>query len=277
MTSSVEYGLTTTYGEKKENTTLTKDHTISLSGLAENQLYHFRVKGKNAAGTIFASADNTFQPKSPPSISNIEILNINEHEATINLKSNVPTEATVSYADPNSTDNSGSQGDGILISEHEIVLKNLVSGITFNTKIRVRDEQGTETEIAGPDFTTTKDENPPTFDRIKTDMALSSNDKVQTIISWNTNEPAMGSILYKEGINGEEKNLQIDNSFTLNHTAVITSFKPGTAYYFKAQSKDVSDNIGLSENYAILTPRKSQNIVQVIIGNFQDIFSWAKQ
>jgi len=112
---------------------------------------------------------------------------------------------------------------------------------------------------------------------VRTDSALTQNDNVQTIISWTTDEPANTSLLYREGQSGEEKEVKITDNETLNHVAVVTTFKPGVVYYFKVKSVDLSGNEGLSTEYALLTPKKKENVVQLIINNFQQIFGWAKR
>jgi hypothetical protein len=58
--------------------------------------------------------------------------------------------------------------------------------------------------------------------------------------------------------------------------AVITVFKPGMVYYFKVKSTDASGNLATSTDFALLTPKKKENIIQIIVGNFQDIFGWIK-
>jgi len=276
ITSIVEYGLTTSYGEIKQSNTLTKVHSVELSSLNSSVTYHFRVKGKDADNNLYSSADYTFEPKSPPSISGKAMGDITEHSAKVKFNTNVPTSALVTYTDPKNPKNSGSQGVPNLASTHEVELKNLPSGIFFNTKLKVTDEQGNSTEESGPDFTVGKDEVPPKIDQVRTDSALAQNDKVQTIVSWITDEPASTSFIYKEGKNGNEKETKISESLTTNHVAVITILKPGTVYYFKVKSVDQSENIATSSDYALLTPRRKENIIQIIVNNFQDIFGWMK-
>jgi hypothetical protein len=275
-TSTVEYGLTTSYGEKKESNTLTQEHSISLSNLNQGTTYHYRVKGKDKDSRLFASADNTFEPKSPAQITDITINDITEHGATVTFKTNVPTDAQVIYTDLKDNQSTGAQGIRELTTEHKIELTNLNQGTTFGISISVKDEQGTEATAKGQDFTTGQDQQAPKIENIKTDSALTQSDKVQSIISWKTDEQASTSILYKEGRNGEERELKITDNLTTSHIGVITIFKPGTVYNFRVKSVDASGNEAISNDFALLTPRKRENIIQIIIGNFTDIFGWAK-
>lgn len=275
-TSVVEYGETETYGESKESSAMSTEHEIIISNLKQSTEYFFMVKGKDGDNNWYSS-QGKFTPKSPPSISDIEIENVTEHSAKITFATNIATDALITYADISNSDNSGSQGKPELATSHEIELKNLMSGTNYVMVIKVRDEEGNETEDAAQKFTTSKDENPPQIDQVRTDSALAQGDKVQTIISWTTDEPATAALLYKEGKGGQEKEVKINNSpSSVSHVAVITVFKTGTVYYFKARSGDQSGNEALSSEYALLTPRRKENIIQVIVNNFYDIFSWTK-
>ena len=275
-TSTVEYGLTTAYGQSKQDSSSVKDHSLTLTDLTPGSTYHFRVMGEDSTKNMFASTDMTFQPKAPPVISGFKVDSINEHGAVASFSTNVPTDALVTYSNVDNADDSGVQGNPVMTNIHSVNLKNLTSGATFSVKVKVKDTDGNETEETFTNFTTTKDENPPKIDMVKTDTALTQNDKVQAIISWSTDEQATGRIVYKEGKAGEEKTYVVNDSPTFSHIGVVTSFKPGTVYYFKVKSTDIANNEATSTDFAVLTPKKRQNIIQIIIGNFTDIFGWAK-
>lgn len=58
--SQVDYGTTTSYGSSSAlNSSLVTSHSVSLSGLTANTLYHYRVKS-SSNGNLAISADNTF-------------------------------------------------------------------------------------------------------------------------------------------------------------------------------------------------------------------------
>lgn len=59
--SVVEYGLTTSYGSSASNAANVTSHSIPLTGLSANTLYHYRVKSTDAAGNTATSVDHTFQ------------------------------------------------------------------------------------------------------------------------------------------------------------------------------------------------------------------------
>jgi PKD repeat protein len=69
--SQVEYGKTTGYGLTATSDELATAHSITLSGLEPNTVYHYRVKSKDKAGNEASSTDGTFitsQEKSPYSL-----------------------------------------------------------------------------------------------------------------------------------------------------------------------------------------------------------------
>ncbi len=59
--SVVEYGLTTSYGSTASNSASVTSHSIPLSGLSVNTLYHYRVKSTDGAGNTATSPDHSFQ------------------------------------------------------------------------------------------------------------------------------------------------------------------------------------------------------------------------
>ena len=277
MTSIVEYGLTTAYGQGKTDSTMDTTHTTNISGLKVGTVYHFMVKGKDADNNMYSSGDYSFEPKSPPKVSGITITNTTEHDAQITISTDIPADALITYFEKATPTNAGSQGKPDFATKHDITLSNLKSGTTYSYSVKVSDEQGNQTTSDPKEFTTTQDTTPPVIDGVHTDNALAQSDKVQTIISCKTDEPSTASVFYKEGRNGNEKELKMTTNLATSHVAVITSFKPGTVYNFRITASDASGNTATSETFSLLTPIQKANIIQVIVNNFQDIFGWMKR
>ena len=64
-TSKVEYGTAISYGLSAGSSTKVTDHSISLTELIKNTLYHYRVISKNSVGKETASDNDTFNPTNP--------------------------------------------------------------------------------------------------------------------------------------------------------------------------------------------------------------------
>ena len=68
--SQVDYGLTNAYGQTSTlNANLVTSHSVALSGLMANSLYHFEVKSKDASSNLAVSVDYTFLTTNIPVIS----------------------------------------------------------------------------------------------------------------------------------------------------------------------------------------------------------------
>jgi uncharacterized lipoprotein YddW (UPF0748 family) len=57
---AVDYGITTSYGKSVTESDYSKTHSVDLTGLTQNTLYHFRVRATNGSGLTSYSADYTF-------------------------------------------------------------------------------------------------------------------------------------------------------------------------------------------------------------------------
>jgi hypothetical protein len=65
-TSEIDYGVNTGYGSASLSATLVTAHSITLTGLASNTLYNFRVSSEDAASNTRTSANFTFTTLSAP-------------------------------------------------------------------------------------------------------------------------------------------------------------------------------------------------------------------
>ncbi|EKE25368.1 MAG: hypothetical protein ACD_5C00189G0001, partial [uncultured bacterium] len=97
---------------------------------------------------------------------------------------------------------------------------------------------------------------------------LQPGNKVQTIISWNTDVSSSTLLNYEERETGERKQINVSEDLVTKHAVVLTTLKPATVYYFRAESVDAQGNIATSEEYSLRTPRPEENIIQKIKNNF---------
>ncbi|HLK41002.1 MAG TPA: kelch repeat-containing protein [Polyangiaceae bacterium] len=63
--SLVEYGVTTSYGASVSNAVLSSDHAVSISGLTQGTVYHYRVTSRDASGSASGSGDQLFWAGDP--------------------------------------------------------------------------------------------------------------------------------------------------------------------------------------------------------------------
>lgn len=105
---------------------------------------------------------------------------------------------------------------------------------------------------------------------------LYSRSKVQTIISWTTNNPSTTAISYSEDRSGKKEDLALPAVMANKHAVVLTSLNPGKIYYFTVQSKDEKGNMVVSEEYSLRTPRAQENVLEKIANNFKELLLQVK-
>jgi len=147
--SQVEYGTSAAYGNltplDPANVT---SHSVGLAGLQPGTLYHYRVISTNANGTS-VSNDYTFTTGGPPSISNVQAVNVGSHSATITWTTNVPADSQVRYG---TTPAYGSQTpvDPAAVTSHSVTLTGLVPATTYHYQVVSTNAYGS---AASADFT----------------------------------------------------------------------------------------------------------------------------
>jgi len=144
--SQVEYGLTTSYGNTTSlNTSLVISHSVGLSGLSANTLYHYRVKSKDAAGNLATSDDFTFTTSAgditPPIISNVAASNLTTSSATINWNTNEASDSQVEYGLTTSYGNTTSLNTSLVIS-HSVSLSGLSANTLYHYRVKSKDAAG---------------------------------------------------------------------------------------------------------------------------------------
>ena len=119
---------------------------------------------------------------------------------------------------------------------------------------------------------------------VRIDNALfpGRNDRLQTVVSWQTDEPATSQIYYEEGLGaaGETKlsnKAGQEDVMNESHIVILTAFKPSTIYRIKIISRDASGNIGETSIKTILTPQSAESVLDVIIGNLEERFGFLKK
>ncbi|MCK9578769.1 fibronectin type III domain-containing protein [bacterium] len=259
-------------------------HNVNIVNLTPSTDYFFQIRSKSLLGSETRSKQYTFTTASQlPEVTNFSIKNISASTATFVWQTNIPTDSQVKYIPYRNNKLSPNEVQVVSKSDssitHEIAVKKLEPGTTFNVSLEGKDLEGNNYSFLIPNFTTTKDKNAPMIAQIRTSIALSSRgDEVQTIITWNTDEPSTSQIEYQVGFANDAPIIQMSEDISLRqeHLMVITSFKPGSIYRFKVISKDSSGNKTESKTNTLLTPQKRLTVTELIFKNFQQTFGWMK-
>lgn len=255
-----------------------KNHKVELIGLDSATTYHAQAVSQGVVGPFGKSVDFTFITK--PSVPEVSILEVGPNKISIGWKTNSLTSSFVEYRNLR-TGELQTKGTDDLIHEHVVTLEELNPNTRYELKVFGRDARGNRTESVSRVVSTVVDATSPKLMNVKINNALvpGRTDRLQTIVSWQTDELADSQVFYGEGaaVGAELKSkTPLDSVLTTDHTAVISTLKPGTVYRFRVISVDQVGNKTESPIQVILTPQQAESIIDVISSNLEQSFGWIK-
>lgn len=282
--SSIVYGLNTSYGLKvvDESASSTTNHTVRLSNLSNGTTYHFQIIGKDTDGQLTASDDYIFTTLSLPQILNYSVGTVTGNTAEISWNTNILTDSFIKFWQSDKLESeSTSQGTLDFVTKHRLVVTGLIGKTTYSFRIIGRDASGNTTQTNVLSLATPVDSTPPVISDIRTEVSTASkDDRLQLIVSWNTDELASSQIEYNVGVASDQiykLKSSIDYSFGLNHTLIVDKLKASSNYHFRIIATDTAGNVGHSTDYSILTPQKRKSLLQIILEKLEETFGWLRK
>jgi len=287
--STVKYARESEYREGQDNpytteagdsTERVKEHKVRITGLIPGTTYHFRVEAEGELGLKSQSLDNVFTTKALlPSILSFRTMKVEEDSAVLSWSTSIPAAGTVEYVDTK-TKEAKLVGQPTMASAHTLKIAGLRLGARYSAIVKSENAVGDSVKSNMIYFTTVKDVAPPLISKVSNESTLypSADAKVQTIVSWTTDEPAYCQFFFREGLNpqvepignGEEKEPRT------NHVEVVVAFQPSTVYQFWVDCRDKANNKTTSEKFVLFTPNKEKSIIDIILENFSGTFGWVK-
>jgi len=264
-----------TVGDTEEMVT---DHRVNITGLSPDTLYHFVIMSNPEVGPGITTEDATFRTNPVRAeIINLRLASRTEDSATFAWDTNILTRSNLEYTNL-ATGEILTQGEIVFKKAHEFELQNLNHGTSYELVLEVIDEYGNTVTSPTVTFTTSADQVAPEILQVNTDSTLypGKTTKIQTIISWKSDEPAKGQVFWQEGI-AEGVPVQaglIEEVYGINHISVITKFKPATVYKFWIEAEDAFGNRAQSKSFTVLTPEKTETVFEMIVDNLQETFGW---
>ena len=256
------------------------EHVIEVNGLESATTYHFQVTSKTSLDQEAKSLDGVFTTKSIlPIIRNLSLSKVEETSATIAFSTNIPTSAIIEYTNLN-TGESKLEGQSAFLTNHMIKLNNLIFDTYYSVVVTVENEQNEKATSDPLTFITTRDEEAPVITKVNTESTLypGTDNKVQTIISYETDEASKCQLNYHRGIvslDGDEV-LPEEQDYVSDHVQVVTNFLPANVYKFWIVCHDDAQNIAKSQDFTMLTPSQEESIIDIILKNFEGTFGWVK-
>jgi hypothetical protein len=259
---------------------LVKEHTVHVVGFRPGTLYHCRVISEDEIGLRGISRELILTTKAVlADILSFRVLKVEEDAATLNWRTSVPAAGAVEYTDTK-TKVTKTAGSPDFASSHTVRIAGLRLGARYQAVARAENALGEKTTSKPLSFTTVKDTAPPLISKVSNDSTLypSAEAKVQTIVSWATDETSFCQFYFREGLNPgiEPTGLGEEKEPRTAHVQVVVEFLPSTVYQFWVECRDRMNNKTQSENFVLFTPNKEKSIIDIILENFQGTFGWVK-
>ena len=243
--SYAELGITTNYGLTAADGSFRLEHSLPVSGLKPDTLYHFRVRSTDPSGNPSTSVDLTFRTlknitspdKIPPMISDVEVTGISDTRAVVMWKTNELANGEIEYG--TSMTYGLRASNPTYLTAHSQVLEGLRPSTEYHIRVKSVDVFGNGPSAsadfsfktaAGPDRT------PPSVSSVRVLSVTSSG----ATISWSTDEPSNGLVEY--GADTFYGRTQTSKLFVLNHTVELSGLSANTIYHFRVSSSDPAGN-----------------------------------
>lgn len=259
----------------------TTEHEVQLIGLTAFTDYSFKVVSTDTFGITGESRNYTFQTKATmPEIRNLRVVKVEENSATLAWDTNVPTKALVEYQDQ-TTGEQQSVGRPTLATTHQMRLSDLTLGTRYVAFVTAENSGGDRVRSQPIQFITVRDIAPPIITNVTNESTLfpGGESRIQTIVEWDTDEPASCLMTYQEGVAGGTDAYTIEKEqveYKTSHVEVVVDFAPATVYQFYLDCVDEAGNDIRSENFVLFTPIQEKNIIDLILENFESTFGWVK-
>jgi uncharacterized protein YdeI (BOF family) len=264
------------------------DHEVTVYNLTPNTVYHFQLRSKPRLGGTIKSRDFTFRT----TLEELKITSfftqiIDDQTAVFKWVTNKNADSAVRFTpyrgDNVAVDQAKTVRDDTMSVIHEIEISDFEGGVYYDVELVSADEKGNYAIETILRFSTSAEDNPPIISHIKTDSTVfvDRSDKIQTVISWLTNESATSQVYYQEGVHGSNVTLKektvLNINYTKEHVIVISKFNPGKVYTFRVESTDSSGNTSLSPPHTFMTAKKKESIFQIIMNILENTFGWLKK
>ncbi len=259
-TSIVQFGRSTSYARSKSLTAYVTNHSVTLTLLESETLYHFRVGSTDEAGNgPRYSTDDTFTTDPAPDVdapvltSSPTVTGVTDTTATIVWDTDEPSNSQVRYELFTATwaAMSNIKNKAEMVQHHTVTL----TGLTDNTQYYFR-VGSTDAAGNGPDSSAT-DNNPSAALSLTTQAETTApviisaptvtavTESTATIV-WDTDEPSNSQVRYaiSAGTFSWSTYPLVKNSAAMvtHHSVTLTGLIYAQPYYFRVGSTDLLGN-----------------------------------
>lgn len=284
----IYYGTTTSFGGSKEVSTSTSEttYTTELTGLTDGTKYYYKINTFDSEGSEYEGTILDFTTLPRPKISNVRIQQVaNTAQSTILVTWSTNTDVSsivTYYPEGKSQDAQDEVNVALTPGNHRMIIRGLLPQTNYILIVKGRDKAGNEATSDSQKLTTATDTRPPQISSLNTEGSnippvggAAQESTAQLVISWNTDEPATSQVEFGEGTGTSySSKTQEDTNLTSNHLVIISGLTPSKVYHLRAISKDKANNIGNSIDTVTITPKATDNALNLVITNLQQAFGF---
>ena len=276
--AKIYYGPTTNFGGAQTLSTspVESTYTAQLTNLNDGTKYYYRINLFDSDGYEYNEMIVDFTTYPRPLISDVnltEAWGTATNTVNITWHSNTGVSSIVNYYPSTDPSNVKNQVDVTLVSgDHKMTIQGLEPSTRYAFIIKGTDAIGNQAQSDVYMLTTSKDTRPPVI----SDLAIEgkSNDiTAQLVISWNTDEPGTSQVEYSEGTGTTyTQYTSQDSDLTYNHVVIINNLTASKVYHLKAISVDAAGNVGYSSDAVSITPKYTDNALNLVWTNLIKAF-----
>lgn len=284
----IYYGTTTSFGGVKEISTSTSEttYTAELTGLLDGTKYYYKINPFDSENDEYEGTVLDFTTLPRPKISKVRIQQVaNTAQPTILVTWTTNTEVSsiVTYYPQGSPSDARDEVNVALTKgEHRMIVRGLTPQTDYILVVKGRDKIGNEAVSDTQRLTTATDTRPPQISELNVEGAAippttttAQESTAQLIVSWNTDEPGTSQVEFGEGTGTTySSKTQEDSNLTYNHLVIISGLTPSKVYHLRAISKDKAGNTGNSIDTVTITPKATENALNLVITNLQEAFGF---
>jgi len=242
--SLVDYGETTAYGDSESSASLDTEHSLALTSLLPDTIYHFQVSSSDAYSNEASTLDDSFTTLAgpePPAISTQPVnQNIDEgSSATFSVVSSGATPLSYQWYRDNVAIAGGVSSQLTLLNvaladsgaEFHVVVSNSLGQVTSDIATL------TVNDITGP---------------VISNVQVADITENGARVSWVTTELSNSHVDY--GLTQTySAGTASDSTMVTNHSVTLDSLQSGTLYHFQVRSADSSANEVSSGDFTFTT------------------------
>lgn len=260
---------------------LESTYTIQLTGLTDDTQYSYRINLVDLDEYEYTGDINLFRTLPRPRVSDLSIEEIRssaQPTVRVSWSSNTEISSIVTYYPSSNRELATDEIEITPKTVHSLEVTGLLAATPYTLIVRGIDRLGNEAISTEYFFTTSTDTRPPTITnlRLETTLGISTGENnAQIIVTWETDEPADSQVEFGEGITSNfNQATSIDRNLKRNHTMIISNVSAAQVYSLRVVSRDLNQNISLSAENVVITPKYPESALEVVIRSLTGIFNF---